>query len=90
MKPLPATAAPYRRTKIFTQDTVPNGLLTDHTTKAGVWGVITVLEDRLEYVIPSEGETVVLDLETPGIVEPEVPHHVRLIRPAAFYVEFYR
>jgi tellurite resistance-related uncharacterized protein len=90
MKTLPPTVAPYQRTKTFTRETVPKGLLADHDTKAGVWGVITVVEGRLEYVIPSAGETLILDPETPGIVEPEVPHHVRLLGPVAFFVEFHR
>lgn len=90
MKTLPVTVVPYQRTRTFNQDTVPRGLLADHTTKAGVWGVITVLEGRLEYVIPSSGETVILDPETSGIVEPQMPHHVRMIGQVAFYVEFYR
>ncbi|MBL6598481.1 MAG: DUF1971 domain-containing protein [Alphaproteobacteria bacterium] len=90
MKALPSTVSPYQRTKTFTQDTVPKGLLGDHNTKAGVWGVITVLEGRLEYVIPSTEETVILDPVTLGIVEPEVRHHVTPLGEVAFFVEFYR
>jgi tellurite resistance-related uncharacterized protein len=90
MKTLPASVAPYQRTKTFTQETVPKGLLGDHNTKAGVWGLITVVEGRLEYVIPSTGETLVLDPETPGIVEPEVRHHVTPLGEVSFFVEFHR
>jgi tellurite resistance-related uncharacterized protein len=90
MKTLPTTVTSYQRTKTFTQDTVPKGLLADHATKAGTWGVITVTEGRLEYVIPSEDETVILDSETPGIVEPDVSHHVKPLGPVSFFVEFYR
>jgi len=52
--------------------------------------VITVLEGRLEYVIPSTEETVILDPVTLGIVEPEVRHHVTPLGEVAFFVEFYR
>ena len=90
MKALPSNVAAYRRTKTFTRNTVPKGLLADHNTKAGVWGVITVLEGQLEYVIPSSNETLILGPDTPGVVEPEVPHHVRPLGPATFFVEFYR
>ena len=90
MKSLPSTVSPYQRTKTFTQDTVPKGLLSDHNTKAGVWGVITVLDGRLAYVIPSTEETVILDAVTPGIVEPEVRHHETPLGEVSFFVEFYR
>lgn len=90
MKPLPTTVAPYQRTKTFTQDTVPRGLLADHATKAGTWGVITVLEGRLEYVIAETGETLILDTRTQGVVEPEARHHVTPLGEVSFFVEFYR
>lgn len=90
MKTLPVTVAPYQRTKTFTQDTVPKGLLADHSTKAGTWGVITVLEGKLKYTIPSTDEIVILDSETWGIVEPEVAHHVTPLGPVSFFVEFHR
>ena len=51
---------PYRRTGIFTERTVPDGLLNDHATKTGVWGVITVIAGRLRFIVPSTGEDVVL------------------------------
>lgn len=90
MKTLPTTVTPYQRTKTFTAASVPKGLLADHKTKAGTWGVITVVEGRLEYVIPSTDETIILDPDTPGIVEPEVPHHVTPIGAVSFFVEFHR
>lgn len=90
MKSLPDTVAPYQRTKTFTEDTVPKGLLTDHTTKAGIWGVITVEWGVLEYSIPGTGETVTLDPTQQGIIEPEVVHRVKPLGEVAFYVEFCR
>ena len=47
-------ALPYRSTPVFDQDTLPAALRTRHNTKAGVWGVIRVLEGELKltYLIP--------------------------------------
>ena len=39
--------APYKRTPVFDETTLPDGLRREHRTKAGVWGIIRVLEGRL-------------------------------------------
>lgn len=90
MKSLPPGVAAYKKTAIFTEDTVPAGLTRRHDTKAGVWAVITVISGELRYDIPSAGETHVLAPGRPGVVEPEVPHFVTPLGPVAFFVEFYR
>jgi tellurite resistance-related uncharacterized protein len=90
MKPLPDGLAPYKRTPVFTETTVPAGLLKDHKTKAGVWGVINVTSGRLRCTIPSSGEEIELHPDLNGIVEPEVLHHVTPLGAVAFYVEFWR
>ncbi len=36
--------APYRSTAVFDETTLPDSLRREHRTKAGVWGVIRVLE----------------------------------------------
>ena len=90
MKTLPITVKPHKRTATFTEATAPQGLLTDHTTKAGTWAVITVVSGQLQYTIPSQDEIVLLDPETPGIVEPEVPHRIKPLGPVMFHLEFWR
>ena len=47
MKELPATVTAYQRTNLFTEDSVPSGLLKNHSTKEGVWGLIQVEEGQL-------------------------------------------
>ena len=91
MKTLPADATAYKRTPLFTQATVPAALLKRHTTKAGSWAKIWVRSGQLKYQIlldPPEEHR--LTPESPGIVEPQVPHHVQPLGPVEFYVEFYR
>lgn len=91
MKTLPANLAHYKTTPEFSQDTVPKGLQRNHTTAAGVWGRIVVLEGSLRYVIEEpEPESHLLVPGTPGIVEPQMAHHVVIDGPVRFCVEFHR
>ena len=46
---LPAHFQPYRKTPVFTEQSVPAALLKSHTTRRGVWAKIHVLEGRLRY-----------------------------------------
>ena len=79
----------YKKTPVFTEETVPAGLLKLHRTKAGVWAKIVVLKGRLEYSL-SDGseEAVVLTPEVYGVIEPAVYHRVRPLGCVEFYVEF--
>mmetsp|Transcript_44666 Transcript_44666/g.82846 ORF Transcript_44666/g.82846 Transcript_44666/m.82846 type:complete len:160 (-) Transcript_44666:315-794(-) len=78
--------------KTFTADTIPKGLLKQHNTKAGTWGIIDVRRGRLEYQI-NEPERLVFELQAPakGVIEPRVLHQVKaLTNDVEFVVEFYR
>lgn len=90
MPTLPPEVSAYKRTSVFSETTVPSGLLNDHRTAPGVWGVINVIAGELRYEIPSLGESRVLTPERPGIVEPGVTHSVQPLGAARFFVEFYR
>ena len=59
MKELPPGLEPYKRTPLFTGATVPAGLLKDHSTKEGTWGLINV----------EEGETRVGDVVTAVFID---------------------
>jgi tellurite methyltransferase len=88
---LPEGLLAYKRTAEFDETSTPEGLRKDHSTKAGVWGVIHVVSGHLRYVIDDMlGRELHLDADTPGVVAPEVRHHVELEGPVRFYVEFYR
>lgn len=91
MKTLPPHVQPYKRTPTFTEETVPAGLLKAHTTIPGAWAKIVVEEGTLEYVIEAgEHETILLSPERFGVVEPEVPHHVKPMGKVRFHVEFHK
>lgn len=86
---LPEGLEEYKRTPEFTHETVPAGLLRDHTTRRGTWGIIRVLQGALEYTI-TEGEprSVVLQAGDEGVVVPQQKHHVRPLGAVRFYVAF--
>ena len=91
MKTLPETAVTYRRTPEFDAGTVPAGLLRAHSTRAGTWGRIVVLDGALTYrILEPEPEEYLLTPAQPGIVEPAVRHEVAPRGDVRFYVEFYR
>lgn len=89
MKDLPANVSAYKRTDTFSEKTVPAGLLKSHSTKAGVWGKIVILEGELRYrILEPAIEDHVLTPEHFGVVEPKVLHEVMPLGKVSFYVEF--
>lgn len=91
---LPDGLEPYKRTPTFTEDTVPAGLLSEHSTKDGVWGLIKVEEGSLRYVVTDPRRAPTQTLLTPegefGIVEPTILHRVEPIGAVRFHVQFLR
>jgi len=81
--------APYRSTAVFDETTLPDALRREHRTKAGVWGVIRVLEGRLRLERGDGGEAQVLTPEQPGLVLPEQAHRVEPMGRMRMQVDFY-
>ena len=91
MKSIPENVLNYKKTPIFNQETVPVGLLKAHSTKAGTWGKINIISGKLLYVIETEPiESIELSPSKYGVVEPEIPHHVKPLGDVEFFVEFYK
>lgn len=90
MPSLPDTVTPYRKTPVFTEKSVPQGLLRDHRTKPGMWARVHVVAGSLGLEYPSGGTAVTLTPERTGVIEPDVPHRVILAGPVRFFVEFLR
>jgi hemoglobin len=80
---------PYRSTPVFDETSLPEGLRREHSTKAGVWGVIRVLEGRLKLTWLDTGEARILAPSRPGLVAPEQPHLVEPVGPMKMRVDFY-
>jgi len=89
MKKLPDFVSCYTTTAVFTENTMPEGIKKDHSTKKGTWGIIRVLEGELEYVT-GNGNTHILNSENPGVIEPEIKHSVKTIGAVVFHLEFYK
>lgn len=86
---LPPGLEAYRRTKEFTEETLPAALRKDHSTKSGVWALIHVLEGRLRYCVPSWNYDQMLEPGKLGIVAPEVEHFVEPQGAMRMFVEFH-
>jgi len=86
---LPDGFVRYKQTAELDEASVPAGLLKDHTTKRGVWGKIVVHAGTLRYHVDALGRRFDLVPGTPGIVVPEVPHHVEPLGAVRFHVEFW-
>jgi len=80
---------PYRSTPVFDENSLPAALRGRHSTKAGVWGVVRVIEGRVRLTFLEPQSQVELDPDTPGIVLPEQPHFVEPIGPMRMRVDFY-
>ena len=87
-KPLPQPQ-PYRSTPEFDEGSLPAGLRRAHSTKAGVWGVIRVIEGSLRYGLEDGSDPIMLTPDRPGLVRPEEPHHVEPVGPFRMKVDFY-
>ncbi len=81
---------PYRSTPVFDQNTLPQALRARHNTKAGVWGVIRVLEGelRLTYLGNPSSEVLLTPGQT-GLIRPQQAHFVTPLGPMKMQVDFY-
>lgn len=85
----PLSAQPYKQTSIFDEDTLPVGLHREHRTKAGVWGVIRVLDGKLRYQVLDPSSETILEPGRPGLIRPDEPHLVEPLGSMKMQVEFY-
>lgn len=81
--------APYRSTAVFDETTLPDALRREHRTKAGVWGVIRVIEGNLKLERDDGGEAEILTPDRPGLVLPEQTHRVEPMGRMRMQVDFY-
>ncbi len=88
---LPKGHASYKRTPLFTAESIPKGLLHQHRTKPGVWALIHVQRGQLAFhetggpeppPSVSAGEV--------ATVLPEVEHRVEPLGEVELFVEFWK
>lgn len=87
---LPAGAVLVRTTPVFDETSVPEGLRRAHRVAAGVWGRLVVAEGSLRFVFEDDPEPRVVAAGAHQVIPPERPHHVEVIAPVRFVVEFHR
>lgn len=87
---MPAHFVAYKKTPVFNEQTIPNGLRKDHTTATGVWGKIVILSGNLHYHIDQWNLSFELSPGRHGTVSPGVLHYIKASADVQFYVEFYR
>lgn len=80
---------PYKSTPVFNETTLPAGLRKEHRTKAGVWGVIRVLEGQVKYRVLEPVSETILDPDHPGLVLPDQSHLVEPMGSMRMVVDFY-
>ena len=91
MPQLPEPAEAYKTSPEYTEHTIPEGLLHDHRTRAGVWGRIVVREGKLMYALSDpHGAAWILRPGIDGIIAPGKPHWIAPHGPVRFVVEFLR
>lgn len=84
-----AAPAPYRSTPLFDEVSLPAALRARHNTKAGVWGVVRVIEGRLKLTYLDPVSELILQPGTPGLLLPEQPHFVEPMGAMKMQVDFY-
>jgi len=84
-----SATAPYRSTPIFDEATLPAALRREHRTKAGVWGLVRVIEGRLKLIYLDDGTETIVTPDLPALVLPEQPHLVEPLGAIRMQVDFF-
>ncbi len=84
------TIRPYSASPVFDEMTLPDALRTNHTTKAGVWGLLRMLEGEVTLVFVDPPREVRVTPSDPAPIAPGAVHFVRAAGPMKMQVEFYR
>ncbi|WP_417614252.1 DUF1971 domain-containing protein [Parasphingorhabdus sp.] len=82
--------APYSASPIFDENSLPNALRNEHTTKDGTWGLLRVLEGEVRLVFLNPSSERLVTVADPAPIPPQSPHFVKLAGPMKMQVEFYR
>lgn len=80
----------YKRTSEFTEASVPAALLQRHSTKAGVWARLHVVEGALIFRDLETGRQNRLAAGVHPLIHPQQDHEVEPIGKVRFFVEFCR
>jgi tellurite resistance-related uncharacterized protein len=82
-------AQPYRSTAVFDQDSLPAALRREHSTKAGTWGAIHLLDGELRLHIVDPPQLRHLSQGDTAVVAPGQVHWVELLGPMQMRIDFH-
>lgn len=84
------TLESYRRIGPFSNETLPKGLLSEHSLKAGSWARLEVRAGSIRFVWDDTGEGVVLGEGAEQLIPPLREHHLELAGEFSLEIEFLR
>lgn len=80
----------YKTTPEFDELSLPAAIRNAHSTKAGVWGLLRVLEGEVDLIFHDPHGVVRATPTCPAVITPEAVHHVETLGPTRLRIEFYR
>ena len=80
--------SPYKTTPVWDEKSLPAAIRNEHSTKAGVWGLLRVIEGEVRLKFANGTERRVTP-ERPALIPPQDVHHVEGEGPFRMRVEFY-
>ncbi len=87
---LPEGVVCTRTTDAFTEDTLPAGLKTVHSTRDGVWAVVSLLEGSASFRFLPEDEVRTLVAGDEVVVDPQHDHVLTPGPAMKVHIAFYR
>ncbi len=86
---LPDDLAWVRSSPEWNERTIPPGLLRAHRLASDTWGQLLIAEGRLRFFMSVEPVSdTVLEMGSSQAIPPDVEHHVRLLGPVSFTINF--
>ena len=86
---IPADLVVVRTTATWDEDSMPNALRRTHRVASGTWGRLRVDRGRVRFVAQTTPVTdVIVDVNQPQGIPPDVEHFVEPQGPVRFTVEF--
>ncbi len=86
---LPNGVVPRGRSLTFTEETVPQSLLEEHSLAANRWGLLHLIEGSVVFVNLENGSEEALTAPTEFVIEPKTPHKLRPDGPFKLQIDFH-
>ncbi|MGL4239134.1 DUF1971 domain-containing protein [Tabrizicola sp.] len=87
---LPPGLVQHKQSPEFSLTSIPAALGRDHSTKAGVWGVLNVTSGSVVFHDKELGETREINTGEVQVIPPQTIHSVTLTDDSRFFIQFFR